>query len=163
MRISDRPKVYIESSTISYLTARPTEEPIRKAKQILTRRWWQHRESFDLHISQTVIDEIELGDPNAAALRVQAVEGIPLLPLDDKVVRLAGTLLAVEALPSHSKTDAEHIAYAAVFGMDFLVTWNQRHIATDKKRRQIEAIIEGFGYQPPIIITPEQHLFFMET
>jgi hypothetical protein len=157
-----KPKVYLESSTISYLTARPTEEPIRKAKQILTRRWWEHREGFDLYISQTVIDEIADGDPQAAGLRLNVIQGIPILNLDDNVVRLAGTLLAAGALPSHSGADARHIAFAAIFGMDFLVTWNQKHIVAEDKKRQIEAMIEGFGLKPPKLFTPEQHLIFEE-
>ena len=163
MLTSGKPKVYIESSTISYLTARPTEEPIRKAKQILTHRWWEHRESFDLYIAQTVIDEIERGNPDAAKLRLQAVEGIPMLPLDGNVKRLADTLLTLNAVPGDSETDAEHIAYASVFGMDFLITWNQKHIATERKRRLIEAIIGEFNLKPPKLFTPEQHLIFEET
>jgi predicted nucleic acid-binding protein len=158
-----KPKVYLESSTISYLTARPTEEPIRKAKQILTRRWWERRESFELYISETVIAEIIDGDRQAAELRLQAIEGIPILPLDEKVERLAQTLLALGAVPEPLEADAQHIAFASIFGFDFLITWNQKHIATEKKKRQIEAIIEGFALKPPKLFTPEQHLIFEET
>ena len=160
---SDKPKVYVESSTISYLTARPTEEPIRKAKQILTRRWWERRESFELYISQTVVDEIRKGDPEAAKLRLQAIKEIPVLVLDDDVKRLVSGLLTSNAVPSHLEPDAQHIAFSSVFEMDFLITWNQKHIATEKKRRQIEAMIEGFGFEPPRLLTPEQHLIFEET
>ena len=78
-------------------------------------------------------------------------------------MRLADTFLVSGTVPENEVADARHIAFSAVFGMDFLITWNQRHIAVENMRRQIEAIIEGFGYQPPIIITPEQHLFFMGT
>ena len=163
MVMSGKPKVYIESSTISYLTARPTEEPIRKAKQILTHRWWEQRESFDLYISQTVVDEIGDGDPGAARLRLQAIQGISFLNLDDDVERLANVFLSSGAVPNQAKPDAQHIAYAAVFGMDFLITWNQKHIATEKKRQQIEAIITGFDFKPPKLLTPEQHLIFEET
>jgi hypothetical protein len=159
----DRPKVYLESSTISYLTARPTDEPIRKAKQILTRQWWERRESFDLYISQTVIDEIADGDPEAAELRLQAIQGIPFLHLNHNVERLAETFLSSGAVPEHAKADAQHVAFAAVFGMDFLITWNQKHIAAEKKRRQIEAIMEGFELKPPKLLTPEQHMIFEET
>ena len=158
-----KPKVYIESSTISYLTARPTDEPIRKAKQILTQQWWEWRESFELYISQTVVDEIRDGDPGAAKLRLRAIQGIPFLNLDDDVERLANVFLSSGAVPNQAKPDAQHIAYAAVFGMNFLITWNQKHIAAEKKRRQIEAIIEGFGLTPPKLLTPEEHLIFEET
>jgi hypothetical protein len=158
-----KPKVYLESSTISYLTARPTDEPIRKAKQILTRRWWERRESFELYVSETVIEEIEDGDQQAAKLRLQAIKGIPILPLDENVKQLAETLLMLAAMPSRLRADARHIAFASIFDFDFLITWNQKHIATDKKKRQIEAIIEGFALKPPKLFTPEQHLIFEET
>jgi hypothetical protein len=95
-----KPKVYIESSTISYLTARPTDEPIRKAKQILTQQWWEQREKFDMYISQTVVDEIRDGDPGAAKLRLQAIQGIPFLNLDDDVERLANVFLSSGAVPN---------------------------------------------------------------
>jgi hypothetical protein len=98
----DKPKVYVESTTISYLTARPTEEPIARAKQILTHRWWELRESFDLYISQTVIDEIKKGDIVAAALRLQAADEIPVLPLDDNVERIADVLLTTGAMPENA-------------------------------------------------------------
>ena len=159
----NKPKVYIEYSTISYLTARPTEEPIRKAKQILTRQWWEYREDFELYISQTVVDEVGLGDSEAAELRLQAIQGIPVLTLNNEVVRLSETFLTSGAVPEHAVADARHIAFAAVSGMDFLITWNQKHIAAAKKRRQIEAVIEGFELKPPKIFTPEQHIIFEET
>ena len=162
MVASDKPKIYIESSTISYLTARPTEEPIRKAKQILTRQWWQRRESFDLYISQTVVDEIRLGDKIAAGLRIDAVKGIPILEIAPAIQPLAKALLRTGAIPVQSEADAVHIAYAAIHELDILLTWNQKHIATDMKRRLIEAVILDFGLRLPRLLTPEQHLLSME-
>lgn len=158
----DKPRIYVESSTISYLTARPTEEPIRKAKQILTWRWWKWRESFDLYISQTVMDEIEEGDTAAAALRVQAVRGIPILESISLVDTLVSALLRAGAVPVKVEADAVHIAYAAAHGMDYLITWNQKHIATDAKRRLIEAVLFEFGLRPPRLLTPELHLLEWE-
>jgi predicted nucleic acid-binding protein len=162
MTIQDKLKIYIESSTISYLTARPTEEPIRKAKQVLTRQWWQRRESFDLYISQTVVDEIRLGDKVAAGLRIDAIKGISILELVPAIQPLAKALLQTGAIPVKSEADAVHVAYAAIHGLDILLTWNQKHIATDMKRRFIEAVILDFGFRLPRLLTPEQHLLSME-
>ena len=108
---SERPKVYIESSTISYLTSRPTEEPIRKAKQILTRLWWERKDFFDLYISQTVVDEIRLGDTVAAGLRIDSVHGIPILEFVPAIQHLTQALLQTGAIPEKSEADAVHIAY----------------------------------------------------
>ena len=108
------------------------------------------------------MEEISLGDSDAAELRLQAIQGIPVLLLNDDVRKLAAVLLTLGAVPEHAIADARHIAFAAVFGMDCLVTWNQKHIAAVNKRRQIEAILEGFELKPPKLFTPEQHLLSME-
>ena len=118
---SDKPKVYVESSTISYLTARPTDEPIRKAKQILTRRWWEQREKFDFYISETVLDEIEKGDSVAAEARLDIVQEMSILEIVEAIKPLAQDLLQAKAIPAKSEADAEHIAYSAVYDMDFLI------------------------------------------
>lgn len=158
-----KPKIYVESSTISYLTARPSRDIIINAKQELTRQWWELRNRFELFISDTVIEEISEGDPNAVEARLEIIAGISVLLLDDNVDRLAKHFLTSNAVPGNSGADARHIAFAAVFSMDFLITWNQKHIATDRKRKQIEAIIEEFGCKSPKLLTPERHIIFEET
>jgi len=158
-----KPKVYIESSTISYLTAWPSRDIVVNARQKLTHEWWARRNRYELFISSTVIEEITDGDPEAARARLEIVKGLAVLPLTTAVERLTVALLKAEAVPEKSKLDASHIAHAAVHGMDFLITWNQKHIATDKNRKQIEAIIEEHGFIPPRLLTPERHLIFEET
>ncbi|MGL6225056.1 MAG: type II toxin-antitoxin system VapC family toxin [Thermoguttaceae bacterium] len=157
-----KPKIYVESSTISYLTARPTEEPLRKAKQIYTRMWWEKRERYDLYISQTVLDEISEGNTDAAKVRLEAVDGLTILPPVQDIKRLTEVLLDTGTVPKKVENDATHIAYAAAYGMDFLITWNQKHIATDYKMKQIEALITGFGYKPPLLTTPERYVIYEE-
>ena len=56
------PRVYVETSVVSYLTARPSRNLVVSAHQELTRCWWHGRESYSLFISQVVLDEIGLGD-----------------------------------------------------------------------------------------------------
>lgn len=153
-----KPTVYLETSTISYLASRPTEEPVSRAKQILTHRWWEQRNKFELFISEMVSEEIVLGDPKAAEERLTVVENIWLLPLTLAVQNLADALIDARAIPREVQPDATHIACVAVHGIDFLITWNQKHIASEKKRDQIRAIIAEFGLRPPRILTPEAHL-----
>ncbi|MGL6226423.1 MAG: type II toxin-antitoxin system VapC family toxin [Thermoguttaceae bacterium] len=153
-----KPTIYLETSTISYLASRPVEEPIRRAKQILTKQWWELRDRFELFISDTVSEEIVLGDLKAAEERLTVVENIRLLPLTSIVQDLADALIDARAVPREVRLDANHIACAAVHGIDFLITWNQKHIASEKKRDQIKAIIAEFGLRPPRILTPEAHL-----
>lgn len=157
-----KPKIYVESSTISYLTAWPSRDIVVNAKQELTRQWWKQRDRYELFISNAVIEEIAEGDSEAAEARLKAVEGIAVLPPTEAVERLTDALLDAGAVPENSKMDASHIAHAAAHGMHFLITWNQKHIATDRKRKQIEAIIEEFDFKPPRLLTPERHMIFEE-
>lgn len=108
------------------------------------------------------MDEIEEGDPAAAALRVQAVKGIPILESVPAIDTLVRALLRAGAVPVKMDADAAHIASAAVHGMDALITWNQKHIATDTKRRLVEAVLFEFGLKPPRLLTPELHLLEWE-
>jgi hypothetical protein len=160
---SDKSKIYVESSTISYLTARPSRDVIVKAKQKLTHKCWNQRNNYNLFISNTVIEEIMMGDPEAAEARLKIAKELTVLPLTETVEHLTDALLESGAVPEKSKLDASHIAHAAVHHMDFLITWNQKHIATDKKRKRIEAIIEEFGFKPLPLLTPERHMIFEET
>lgn len=151
-------KVYLETSVVSYLMAWRSRDLVIAGNQETTREWWIQRDKFDLFISQFVLDEAAAGDSNAAAQRLKALEGIPELAVVEQVVDIAEALLMQAALPTKAKLDALHIAVAALHGMDFLLTWNCKHIANPIQRPNIEAIVHGFGYQPPIICTPQELL-----
>ena len=155
----DRPKIYLESSVISYLTARSSEDLTKKFRQERTRRWWTYRDQFELFVSETVIKEIQLGDQEAARLRAETVEGIPILPHSDQVESLAQVFVTARAVPPNALVDAYHIVSAAIHQMDCLLTWNQRHIANPVKLQQMRELVFGFQLKPPLIVTPEQLLY----
>ena len=152
-------KVYIETSVISYLTARPSRDLITAAHQQLTIDWWEDRRTdFDLYVSQLVVHEASAGDKNAASRRLEIIERIPLLELNEETLALAGSLLEDGPLPAKASEDALHIAIATVHGMDFLLTWNCKHIANAEMRNLIEEVCRSKGYEPPITCTPEELL-----
>ena len=157
-----KPKVYIETSTISFLTARPSEKPIIRAKQLLTQQWWACIDQFEPYVSDSVENEIKRGDPFAAQLRAEAISDIPRLHFNETVERLAVAILRVGAIPERVDEDAYHIAFAAAYGMDFLVTWNQKHIATPAKQFLIREVILSCGCHFPQLLTPENHLLMMD-
>jgi hypothetical protein len=106
-----RPTVYIETSVISYLTARTSSDLIVTAHQKATQDWWlERREEFDLKISEFVLVEARGGHPEAAQKRLLALAGIPLLTVTPNVESLAGSLLARGAVPAKARLDALHIA-----------------------------------------------------
>lgn len=146
--------IYVETSIVSYLTARPNRDLVRAAHQEVTREWWETRGAFSLYVSQLVLDEAGAGDAGAALLRLEALRDVPRLELTSKATTLGRNLLREAALPSKATADALHIALAAVHGMDLLLTWNCAHIANATMRPKIEAICRASGFEPPVICTP---------
>lgn len=153
-----KPKVYIETSIPSYLTAWRSRDLVVAGNQETTKEWWDRRNDFALHVSQFVLAEAASGDPNAAAARLKALEDIPEIDITEEVVSIAEKLLSDAGLPSKARIDALHIATAAIGGMDYLLTWNCAHIANPALRFKIETVIRSFGYEPPIICTPQELL-----
>ena len=150
-------KVYIETSVVSYLTARPSRDLITAANQQITNEWWRNRkESFDVFISPLVEEEAGGGDPEASKKRLKALKGIPLLTLSPEMLLFSKQLLAEGLLPPKAAEDAMHIAIATMNGIDCLLTWNFKHIANASVRRKVERICRENGYEPPIICTPQE-------
>ena len=153
-----RPTVYVETSVISYLAAKPSADLVARLNQRATHDWWNTRSRFRLVVSEFVVDEISRGDPTYSALRLAAVDGIPLLELTGEVDALAAALLKRASLPAKAAIDAAHVALAAIHGVDFLVTWNLKHIANAVIRHRLGAICADEGFAPPAICTPAQLL-----
>lgn len=151
-----KPRVYIETTIPSYLTAWPSRDLIQAAHQQATREWWETRDRFEVVASALVVEECEAGDPTAAAERLAAIAGIPLLGVTDAAVALARELVAEVRLPPKAATDALHIATATVHGVEYLLTWNCTHIANAVLRVGVEAVCWDRGYRPPVICTPEE-------
>lgn len=147
-------KVYIETTIPSYLTAWPSRDLIKAAQQQATREWWQTRDRFELLVSQLVIEEASGGDPQAAAERLKVLEGLPVLRASDEATAPAQRLVNEGTLPKTAGADALHIALAVSGGVEYLLTWNCRHIANAAMRSRIEAVCRTSGYEPPVICTP---------
>jgi len=155
----DKPRIYLESSVISHRTARPSRDVIALSHQEITRVWWDnHIHEYELYASQVVLDEIRRGDPVAAAERLKVVARFPLLPLGPEVERLAAIYQEKLRLPEKSLRDTLHLAVASVHDVDYLVTWNCKHIANAHIRRQLQELNYGAGVHTPIICTPEELL-----
>jgi predicted nucleic acid-binding protein len=148
-------KIYIETSIVSYLTARPSSNLIAAAWQKETLDWWTtRRHCFALYISDIVLEEAGMGDTEAVLRRLEALTGITVLPLDESVVNLSKILIQEGGLPAKALDDALHIAVSAVHGMDYLLTWNCRHIDNAQKKPMIRKICQAHGFVCPEIATP---------
>lgn len=150
-----KPKVYIETSIPSYLTARTSNDLRAMANQNATIEWWENRKpKFDIYISEFVVAESSQGHSEAAARRLAAIESIPILEVTEEVRQLGRALVVEGPIPLGAEIDAYHIAVAAVNGMDYLLTWNCTHIANAVIRLQVETVCRNHGFEPPIICTP---------
>ncbi|RKZ46047.1 MAG: DNA-binding protein [Candidatus Parabeggiatoa sp. nov. 3] len=152
-----KPKVYIETSIPSYLTARPSNDIRAMANQNATIEWWEnYRFNFDLFISEFVITEVGLGHPEAAQRRLSVIANLPELVVTKEVKMLANALITEGPIPTKSEVDAYHISVATINGMEYLLTWNCTHIANATLKPRIEAICRKYGFEPPILCTPQE-------
>ena len=152
-----KPKVYIETSIPSYLTARNSNDIRATANQNTTIEWWEtKKQEFDLYISEFVIAEASRGHPEAAARRMNAIKDFPELEATLEVKELGGKLIAEGALPKRAELDAYHIAIATIHGIDYLLTWNCTHIANAVMRPRIDSICRNHNFEAPIICTPQE-------
>jgi len=129
------------------------------AHQEITRDWWESRRSdFDLYISELVLEEVRAGDGQLAGRRLELLAGLPILPATSEILELAKELITKGPLPRKAAGDSVHIAVAAVYGCEYLLTWNCRHIANAELFRAIRRVIDEYGYDVPILCTPEELL-----
>lgn len=152
-------RVYLETSFISYLTARPSRDLVVAANQQVTQDWWHSRRTdFEVYVSGLVAREASIGDPEAAEKRLEIIGQLPLLQFEAKVFSLAGRLVEAGVIPEAAQADSLHVAIAAVNGMDYLLTWNFKHIANATMRSRIEHALFAAGYEAPIICSPQELL-----
>jgi hypothetical protein len=150
-----KPTVYLETTIISYLAARPSRDLVTAAHQQVTHEWWDTRRArYSLFVSEFVIKEAAGGDEHAAERRLGLLQNIPLLTIADSARCLAHNLTQNGPIPARCAADAFHMAVAAVQEVDFLLTWNCTHIANAGLWRPIRAICNQHGCTLPAICTP---------
>lgn len=147
--------VYIETSVIIYLTSNPSRDIVVAGHQQTTYEWWnQSRDYFDSYISQFVIDEISSRDMLAANKRIEAIKNINELQVNDEVEKLGDIYLKSFNIPEKSKLDAYHLAIAVWYNIDYLLSWNCKHIANAVVNKKLIDINNKMGLNSPILCTP---------
>jgi hypothetical protein len=147
--------VYIETTIVSYLVARPSRDLIISAHQEVTRRWWQNeRLQYQCVTSPEVLREAQLGDAEMVRLRREALNDVPVLAVNDEVMDIAQGLLRAGPLPAKALPDAIHAAVASVQAIDILLTWNCRHLANPHILRRVREFMQESGLALPEICTP---------
>jgi len=144
-----KPRVYIEPTVVSYLAARSSANPILASRQRASRQLWEdYADRFEFVISPIVRDEIRQGDPTAAQQRLDVVSSLTMLEVSPDTDMLVEKLLDSDAVPRGSVFDAQHIAIATVHSVEYLVSWNHKHIVNEHKREHIKQICQEAGFQP---------------
>ena len=149
--------VYIETTVVSYFTARLSRDLIVAAHQQVTAEWWEKSlPLLDPFVSPLVLEEASKGDEAAAKLRLKKIAGFSVLEITDEVRDLAELYFKKIPIPDKARGDAYHLAASTYHGMDFLVSWNFAHILNARVRSSIYEINTIREISTPIICTPEE-------
>lgn len=155
--MTEKAKLYLETSVVSYLTSNPSSDTIALARQEITRYWWdQHIDDYTVYISSAVLGESSQGDKKAARRRLEILEKYPVLPLSSQVEYVAEFYHEKGIVPFSNPGDALHLAFASIYGIEILATWNFKHLANVWVRRQLREINLHLSLPTPIICTPDE-------
>ena len=155
--IESKPRVYLETTVISYLVARPNRDVFVASMQQITQQLWEnYTDEFTYVVSPIVFAEARQGDANAVHQRLHVLSHLTTLEVLPDAVMLAEKLLDAGAVPKSSRSDAQHIAIATTHGVEYLVSWNQKHIVNEYKREHINQVCRNAGFSPITICTPTE-------
>lgn len=150
-----KPTDYIETTIIGHLTSRVPQDPLVAGQMLATRKWWdESRQHFELLTSDVVRSECSRGDPQAASERLKRIATLEMVQVPNDVESFVDLLLSRHALPAKARVDAYHVAIAAMNSVEYLLTWNCRHLANATMRLRIEETCQERGFPAPIICTP---------
>jgi hypothetical protein len=153
-----KPSIYVETSVISYLAAPPSRDLISLARQAHSHDFWKARSKFDLYSSDLVVDEASKGNAAKVKGRTAYLTAMTLLATGDLENTIADYLIRGAALPTKARDDAVHIAIAACAGLDYILSWNFKHIVNPITLPLTHRILSAHKIRPPVICTPEHLL-----
>jgi predicted nucleic acid-binding protein len=149
--------VYIETTIVSLFVARAKEGTLARQWQVWTRDWWRlRRPYFECSISSEVLREAAAGDLEMSRQRLEALSQMTVLRRTTAVDVLAEAFLAAGPLPPKAKADAVHLAFASVYKINYLLTWNFKHLANAVIQSRLQPVAEQCGYRLPMVCTPLQ-------
>lgn len=149
--------VYIESTIISYLAAKPSRDLIVAAHLQLTMEWWDLiRSKVACFVSPFVIQEISAGDEEAANKRIEIIQDIPVLEINQEIQKLAQRYFDSLDIPEKARLDASHLATAVWHEIDYLISWNCKHIVSGRVKKVLERINAQLNIKSPVLCTPEE-------
>jgi hypothetical protein len=147
--------VYIETTIVSYLVARPSKDRILSAHQEITKKWWRERQPLYRCItSGEVLREAGIGDAEMVAKRLSCLSELRTIAVDAATEIQARSLLGTGLFAPEMWSDVLHLAAAMRGSADYLLTWNCRHLANAHIIRQLERKAAKSGWDLPTVCTP---------
>lgn len=148
-------KIYLETSVISAYFDFREQFPDKKLE---TRKFWHNvLPKFEVFVSSVTIKELAQS-PTEKGEFLKLVLGFEELKISVDVENLVEKYVKQKIFPETMRPDALHIAIASVYKMDFLVSWNQKHITRPHRRKIIREFNERYELFVPEITTPEEML-----
>lgn len=147
--------VYLETTIPSALVSTRTD-PASVYRREATQSWWQDQLGrYDVWTSDAVVLELEQGAWPGQREALQRVEPLRRVPISDEVLGVARRHIRERLVPADLAGDATHLAAVCVYEMDYLLTWNIRHLANPNKTAHLAAVNRRMGLVTPQIVTPE--------
>lgn len=155
----DKPTLYMETTIPSYLLAEPSRDIVSLARQDITRAWWMRDHGrYAIFVSAVVMREAAKGDHRAAGKRIMFLEQFALLDATPVVQPLIELYIESGVVPPGNVEDAAHLALASIHEMEFICTWNFKHLANPFALRRLRQVNESQGLFVPQVCTPEELL-----
>ena len=146
--------VYVETTIPSYYC---DDRPELRTDIARTRQWWdQERDAYGCYVSEAVLYELAEGNYPSRQNCLALVETLPELALNEEIERIAAVYQVRRLMPREPVRDALHVAIASFYRMDFLLTWNCRHLANANKSRHLRELNLEMGLSIPELVTPHQ-------
>jgi len=153
--MANKPGIYLDTSILSALHYDGSNE-LGITRRITTRDWWTHeRLHFELYTS--IVTERELlrgkfrwqGKAVAEALRIK------YLAMSNEVEFFARTYLEMRLIPDTKTADAFQLAFATVYRIDYVLSWNYAHLANAEVQRKLLEVNMRMGCRTPWLVSPE--------
>jgi hypothetical protein len=151
-----KPSVYVETTIISYLTAQPSRDTMIANHQQITAEWWANiRPQVECFVSPLVIGEASRGDTVYAQKRLDAIADFARLDVNEEINELAEKYFEGLQIPEKAKVDAVHLAIAVWHKMDYLLSWNCKHLASARVQKRLQQMNTRLKVHVPVVCTPE--------
>lgn len=148
--------VYLETSFFSAcVSTRGSDKSI--GWRASSREWWNtQRADHDLYISGETIKELSAPDfPNSDSA-LAMLQGMNVLAISPEIEEFAALLVAQKLMPAPALAgDALHVAIATIHRIQYILSWNVKHLANENKRTHLAVICMRLGLVPPLIVTPD--------